>query len=109
MDRSSGSRGEIVIAAIRAGNVVLMVQPPRGFGENPSRSTTTRTCRRATNYLAAYRWIAATAEQGGFAAERIVHLGKHGKLEWLPARTLGMSASCGTDAALGDLPMIYPF
>ncbi|WFR71279.1 cobaltochelatase subunit CobN [Prescottella defluvii] len=38
-----------------------------------------------------------------------MHLGKHGNLEWLPGKTLGMSASCGTDAALGDLPMIYPF
>ncbi|HZG93003.1 MAG TPA: cobaltochelatase subunit CobN, partial [Pseudonocardia sp.] len=38
-----------------------------------------------------------------------VHLGKHGNLEWLPGKTLGMSASCGTDAALGDLPLVYPF
>ena len=38
-----------------------------------------------------------------------MHLGKHGNLEWLPGKTLGMSAACGTDAALGDLPLIYPF
>ena len=39
----------------------------------------------------------------------MVHLGKHGNLEWLPGKTLGMSAACGSDAALGDLPLIYPF
>src|SRR5207342_2776306 len=39
----------------------------------------------------------------------VVHIGKHGNLEWLPGKTLGMSASCGADAALGDLPLIYPF
>ena len=36
-------------------------------------------------------------------------MGKHGNLEWLPGKTLGMSASCGTDAAIGSLPLIYPF
>ena len=39
----------------------------------------------------------------------MVHVGKHGNLEWLPGKSSGMSASCGTDAALGDLPLIYPF
>ena len=50
--------------------------------------------------------LAATTS---FGADAIVHLGKHGNLEWLPGKTLGMSAACGTDAALGDLPLIYPF
>ena len=109
VDRSSDPEGEIVIAAIRAGNVVLMVQPPRGFGENPVAIYHDPDLPPSHHYLAAYRWIAATAEEGGFAADAIVHLGKHGNLEWLPGKTLGMSASCGTDAALGDLPMIYPF
>jgi cobaltochelatase CobN len=27
--------GDIVLAALQYGNVVLMIQPPRGFGENP--------------------------------------------------------------------------
>ena len=49
------------------------------------------------------------AGQVGFGADAVVHLGKHGNLEWLPGKTLGMSATCGTDAALGDLPLIYPF
>lgn len=35
VDRSADPEGEIVIAALRFSNVVLMVQPPRGFGENP--------------------------------------------------------------------------
>ncbi|WP_420879614.1 cobaltochelatase subunit CobN [Rhodococcus sp. (in: high G+C Gram-positive bacteria)] len=109
VDRSSDPDGEIVIAAIRAGNVVLMVQPPRGFGENPVAIYHDPDLPPSHHYLAAYRWIAAEVDAGGFAADAIVHLGKHGNLEWLPGKTLGMSASCGTDAALGDLPMIYPF
>ncbi|HEY1966685.1 MAG TPA: cobaltochelatase subunit CobN, partial [Pseudonocardia sp.] len=35
VDRSRDPAGEIVLAGLRAGNVVVMVQPPRGFGENP--------------------------------------------------------------------------
>lgn len=41
VDRSHDPDGEIVIAALRAGNLVLMVQPPRGFGRTWWRSTTT--------------------------------------------------------------------
>lgn len=106
VDRSADPKGEIVIAALRFGNVVIIVQPPRGFGENPVAIYHDPDLPPSHHYLAAYRWLAAP---DGFAADAMVHLGKHGNLEWLPGKTLGMSASCGTDAALGDLPLIYPF
>ncbi len=109
VDRSADAEGEIVIAALRFGNVVLMVQPPRGFGENPVAIYHDPDLPPSHHYLAAYRWLAAPVDDGGFGADAVVHLGKHGNLEWLPGKTLGMSASCGTDAALGDLPLIYPF
>jgi cobaltochelatase CobN len=96
--------GDIVIAAMQAGNVVLMVQPPRGFGENPVAIYHDPDLPPSHHYLAAYHWIDA-----GFGADAVVHLGKHGNLEWLPGKTLGMSAACGPDAALGNLPLIYPF
>ncbi|WP_063052822.1 cobaltochelatase subunit CobN [Nocardia arthritidis] len=106
VDRSSDPDGEIVIAALRFGNVALMVQPPRGFGENPVAIYHDPDLPPSHHYLAAYRWLGSP---DGFGADAMVHLGKHGNLEWLPGKTLGMSASCGTDAALGDLPLIYPF
>ncbi|GAA1856589.1 cobaltochelatase subunit CobN [Pseudonocardia ailaonensis] len=101
--------GDIVVAALRSGNVTLIVQPPRGFGENPVAIYHDPDLPPSHHYLAAYRWLAADPADGGFGAHAIVHIGKHGNLEWLPGKTLGMSASCGTDAALGDLPLIYPF
>ncbi|MGW4337451.1 cobaltochelatase subunit CobN [Rhodococcus koreensis] len=109
VDRSQDPAGEIVIAAMQFGNLVLMVQPPRGFGEKPVAIYHDPDLPPSHHYLAAYRWIAADAAAGGFGADAVVHLGKHGNLEWLPGKTLGMSSSCGTDAALGDLPLIYPF
>ncbi|MEJ8277986.1 cobaltochelatase subunit CobN [Pseudonocardia spirodelae] len=101
--------GDIVVAALRRGNVVLIVQPPRGFGENPVAIYHDPDLPPSHHYLGAYRWLAAPESDGGFGAHAIVHIGKHGNLEWLPGKTLGMSASCGTDAVLGDLPLIYPF
>jgi cobaltochelatase CobN len=106
VDRSANPDGEIVIAAMRSGNVVLLVQPPRGFGENPVAIYHDPDLPPSHHYLAAYFWVRS---DGGFGADAMVHLGKHGNLEWLPGKTLGMSAACGTDAALGDLPLIYPF
>ena len=88
---------------------MLIVQPPRGFGENPVAIYHDPDLPPSHHYLGAYRWLAAPQSEGGFGADAIVHLGKHGNLEWLPGKTLGMSASCGTDAALGDLPLVYPF
>lgn len=104
VDRSNDPEGEIVIAAMQAGNLVLMVQPPRGFGENPVAIYHDPDLPPSHHYLAAYHWLDA-----GFHAHAVVHLGKHGNLEWLPGKTLGMSAACGSDAALGNLPLIYPF
>ncbi|MEU7854184.1 cobaltochelatase subunit CobN [Nonomuraea sp. NPDC049141] len=96
--------GDIVLAALRAGNVVVMVQPPRGFGENPIAIYHDPDLPPSHHYLAAYRWLSKE-----FGAHAMVHVGKHGNLEWLPGKSAGMSASCGTDAALGDLPLVYPF
>ncbi|MFT4041579.1 MAG: cobaltochelatase subunit CobN, partial [Gordonia sp. (in: high G+C Gram-positive bacteria)] len=113
VDRSGDADGEIVVAAMTFGNIVIMVQPPRGFGENPVAIYHDPDLPPSHHYLASYRWLAGRGdtdtEFAGFGADAVVHIGKHGNLEWLPGKTLGMSASCGTDAALGDVPLIYPF
>ncbi len=98
------STGDIVLACLRFGNVVLMIQPPRGFGENPVAIYHDPDLPPSHHYLAAYRWLARE-----FGADAVVHLGKHGTLEWLPGKGLGLSARCAPDAVLGDLPLVYPF
>ncbi|WP_422769963.1 cobaltochelatase subunit CobN [Plantactinospora sp. WMMC1484] len=104
VDTSRDPDGEIVLACLRAGNVVIMIQPPRGFGENPVAIYHDPDLPPTHHYLAAYRWL-----DESFGADAVVHLGKHGSLEWLPGKTAGLSASCGPDAVLGSLPLIYPF
>ena len=104
VDRSRDAAGEIVAATLQAGNVVILVQPPRGFGENPIAIYHDPDLAPSHHYLAVYRWL-----EREFGAHAVIHVGKHGNLEWLPGKNLGMSASCGTDAAIGSLPLIYPF
>jgi cobaltochelatase CobN len=96
--------GDIVLACLRFGHVVLMIQPPRGFGENPVAIYHDPDLPPSHHYLAAYRWLTED-----FGADAIVHLGKHGTLEWLPGKGLGLSAECAPDAVLGDMPLVYPF
>ena len=104
LDRSADPEGEIVLATLQAGNVVILVQPPRGFGENPIAIYHDPDLPPSHHYLACYRWL-----EHEFGAHALVHLGKHGNLEWLPGKNVGMAATCGTDAALGSVPLIYPF
>lgn len=102
-------RDDIVLASLLLGNVALLIQPPRGFGENPVAIYHDPDLPPSHHYLAAYRWLAAPPAEGGFGADAVVHLGKHGTLEWLPGKGLGLSARCAPDAVLGDLPLVYPF
>ncbi|MEO3936939.1 cobaltochelatase subunit CobN [Dermatophilaceae bacterium Soc4.6] len=104
VDRTVDPDGEIVCAAMVSGNLAILVQPPRGFGENPIAIYHDPDLPPTHHYLATYRWL-----EEEFGAHAAVHVGKHGNLEWLSGKNLAMSASCGTDAALGSLPLIYPF
>ncbi|MCD2185917.1 cobaltochelatase subunit CobN [Actinomycetospora soli] len=97
-------QGAIVLAALERDHVVVMMQPPRGFGENPIAIYHDPDLPPSHHYLAAYRWL-----QSGFGAHAVVHVGKHGNLEWLPGKTVASSASCAPDPILGDLPLVYPF
>ncbi|MEP6559748.1 MAG: cobaltochelatase subunit CobN, partial [Nakamurella sp.] len=104
VDRTTDPQGEIVLATLQAGNVVVLIQPPRGFGENPVAIYHDPDMAPSHHYLATYRWV-----EEEFGAHAVVHMGKHGNLEWLPGKNVGMSGACGTDAAIGSMPLIYPF
>jgi cobaltochelatase CobN len=95
---------ELAFAGVELGSVFIGVQPPRGFGENPVAVYHSPDLPPTHHYLAFYRWLDAV-----WGADAIVHMGKHGTLEWLPGKGVGLSSSCAPDAALGDVPMVYPF
>ncbi len=100
---------DYLFAAMAFGNAIVALQPPRGYGMNPDAIYHTPDLPPAHHYAAFYRWLGAPVAEGGWAADAIVHVGKHGTLEWLPGKGVGLSNECFPDALLGDLPLVYPF
>ena len=96
--------GDFVIAGLELGNVLVAIQPPRGYGEDAVSIYHDQELPPTHHYLACYRWLDAV-----WRADAIVHLGKHGTLEWLPGKMLALSPACAPDAALGHMPLVYPF
>ncbi len=96
--------GNLFMAGLRLGNVFVGIQPPRGFGENPIAIYHSPELMPTHHYLAFYRWL-----RDGFGADAIVHLGKHGTLEWTPGKGVGLSRSCIPEVCLPDMPHFYPF
>ncbi len=95
---------DLVFSGIDLGGVLVAVQPPRGFGDDPIGTYHSPDLAPTHHYLAFYRWL-----EEGWGAHAAVHVGKHGTLEWLPGKGVGLSGACFPDAALGSLPLVYPF
>jgi cobaltochelatase CobN len=102
--REELSCGHFVIAAICFGNVAVGVQPARGYNIDPSKSYHDPDLVPPHGYLAFYAWL-----REAFRADALVHVGKHGNLEWLPGKSLALSAECFPEVVLGPLPHLYPF
>jgi cobaltochelatase CobN len=92
------------IPGLALGNVFVGIQPPRGFGLDPRAIFHSPDLPPPHFYLAYYVWIREV-----FRAHAVIHLGKHGNLEWLPGKGIGLSSRCYPEIALGELPNIYPF
>ncbi len=96
--------GDLVFTGIDLGGVFVAVQPPRGFGEQPVAVYHSPDLPPTHHYLGFYRWL-----DRQWGAHALVHVGKHGTLEWLPGKGVGLTAACFPDLALGDVPLVYPF
>ena len=96
--------GAFAIPAVRYGNVTVGVQPARGYNIDPVASYHDPALVPPHGYFAFYAWL-----REAFGAHAIVHMGKHGNLEWLPGKAVALSAECFPEAALGPLPHLYPF
>ena len=96
--------GSFPMPAFRQGNVVIALQPARGYNIDPQGSYHDPALVPPHNYLAFYAWL-----RRDVGVQAIVHMGKHGNLEWLPGKALALSAACYPEAAFGPLPHLYPF
>jgi cobaltochelatase CobN len=96
--------GALALAGLELGNAFVALQPPRGYDMDPNAIYHRPDLPPPHNYYALYRWL-----RDEWRADAIVHVGKHGTLEWLPGKGVGLSETCFPDQFLGDLPLIYPF
>jgi len=96
--------GAFSLAALPLGNVVVGIQPARGYNVDPSSTYHDPELPPPHGYLAFYAWL-----RREFGAQIVVHMGKHGNLEWLPGKALALSEECFPEAALGPVPHVYPF
>ncbi len=96
--------GHFKLSVLQFGNVVVGLQPARGYNIDPGDTYHSPDLVPPHNYLAFYFWL-----RHQFRADALVHLGKHGNLEWLPGKSLALGPGCFPEAVLGPVPHIYPF
>ncbi|MFI8334892.1 cobaltochelatase subunit CobN [Pseudomonas taetrolens] len=96
--------GRLMIAGLRFGLTFVGIQPARGYQVDASAVYHDPDLVPPHAYLAFYFWLRNT-----YGAHAVVHVGKHGNLEWLPGKGVGLSEHCWPDAILGPMPNVYPF
>ena len=88
----------------RFGETLVGIQPARGYNIDPKDSYHSPDLVPPHGYLAFYAFL-----RQRYDAHAIVHMGKHGNLEWLPGKALALSEACYPEAVLGPVPHLYPF
>jgi cobaltochelatase CobN len=96
--------GHLVIAGLMLGETFVGVQPARGYEIDVAATYHDPDLVPPHGYIAFYAWL-----RRAYRAHAIVHVGKHGNLEWLPGKSVALGPSCWPDAVFGALPHLYPF
>ncbi|EHQ52568.1 cobaltochelatase subunit CobN [Ectothiorhodospira sp. PHS-1] len=97
-------RGRFMIAGLRCGHVFIGIQPPRGYHLDMMANYHDPDLVPPHYYLAFHAWL-----RRRFDCDAVVHVGKHGNLEWLPGKSVALSRTCWPDLILGPMPHLYPF
>ncbi|KZZ38740.1 cobaltochelatase subunit CobN, partial [Oleiphilus sp. HI0117] len=103
-DDNKFRQGRLMISGIRLGEIFVGIQPARGFNIDLVANYHDPDLIPPHNYLAFYFWLRHV-----YKVEAVIHVGKHGNLEWLPGKGSALSSECWPDIALGPMPHFYPF
>ncbi|POR27942.1 cobaltochelatase subunit CobN [Flavobacterium columnare] len=99
------SNGKFAIAGFLLGNIFVSIQPARGYNQDKKAIYHSPDLPPTYNYLAYYFWVNSI-----FQADAVVHVGKHGNLEWLPGKSIALSKeSCYPRVLFEAIPHFYPF
>ncbi|MBU2937318.1 MULTISPECIES: cobaltochelatase subunit CobN [Pacificibacter] len=96
--------GAFALSILTYGNAVVGIQPARGYNIDPTETYHAPDLVPPHNYLAFYFYL-----RHAFGAQALVHMGKHGNLEWLPGKATSLSEVCMPEAVMGPMPHLYPF
>ncbi|MEG1767870.1 MAG: cobaltochelatase subunit CobN [Comamonas sp.] len=96
--------GRFMIAGLRCGRLFVGIQPARGYHLDPAASYHDPDLVPPHYYLAFYHWL-----RSAWNADAMVHVGKHGNLEWLPGKSVALANTCWPDLVFGPMPHLYPF
>lgn len=97
-------QGRLMVSGVRLGHVFVGVQPARGFHVDLVSTYHDAELVPPHSYLAFYFWLRHV-----YGVDAIVHVGKHGNLEWLPGKSTALANTCWPDVILGPTPHFYPF
>ncbi|GGJ42454.1 cobaltochelatase subunit CobN [Deinococcus roseus] len=100
---------DLLFSGLELGHAVICLQPPRGYGMDRDAIYHQPDLPPTHHYAAFYQWLTRPAAEGGWGADAIVHVGKHGTLEWLPGKGVGLSEACFPELLLNGVPLLYPF
>ncbi len=94
-----------IVSGFMLGNIFVSIQPSRGYNQDPQAIYHSPDLAPTYQYLAYYFWL-----QDSYSADAVIHLGKHGNLEWLPGKSVSLDPeTCFPAALFGALPHFYPF
>jgi cobaltochelatase CobN len=96
--------GAFQLPLLNLGSVVLGIQPSRGYDIDPVSTYHDPDLVPPHYYFAFYAFL-----RRDFGAHAMIHMGKHGNMEWLPGKALALSAECYPEAVFGPMPHLYPF
>ena len=103
-DFQATKANRLPISGVQFGNIFVGIQPSRGYDIDPTLNYHAPDLEPTHAYLGFYYWLRAH-----FSAQAIVHVGKHGNLEWLPGKGIALSSDCYPEVAFGPVPHFYPF
>ncbi|MFC3151060.1 cobaltochelatase subunit CobN [Litoribrevibacter euphylliae] len=96
--------GRLMLSGIRLGETFVGIQPARGYNLDLAANYHDPDLIPPHSYLAFYFWL-----RHCYQVSAVIHVGKHGNLEWLPGKGSALSDQCWPDIALGPMPHFYPF
>ncbi len=103
-DDVAAQDGMFQFRIVRAGNLLIAVQPDRGHIGARKTEYHDPLLPPRHGYVAFYLWLRMVER-----VHAVIHCGTHGTLEWLPGKAMALSACCAPRAVLGTVPLIYPF